>query len=463
MTPLALRTKLTLSYTAILIVLLVALGLAYYRALSQQLDADATAEVQEVTSGLHGYLQFERGLPVLDYDRNDPDEVSFVDRVARYLQVYNATTGDLLLQSPALKPLGLQYTPSEVRAFRDHPGIEDVLTDNGRIRFSNSVITSEPTATYLLQVGVRLAAVDNALRRFVNLLLWSGPVCVVVAVVAGRWMAGRALAPLARLASASRDIDIADLSRRLPVRGAGDELDRLADAFNETLTRLAQAVGDMKQFSAALAHELRTPLAAMRGEAELALLQARSPEDYRRTLSSQLEEMDRLARLITQLLTLARAESGEIPVAHETVDLASIANSVVQSLAPVAQARGIAMSSDSAGEVRVTGDAGWLERLLITLIDNAIKFTEPNGRILVRVAHDGAHAILEVRDTGIGIGADALPHVFERFYQADPSRSSEAGGAGLGLSLARWIAIRHGATIEAASTPGHGTTLVVRF
>jgi heavy metal sensor kinase len=463
MTPLALRTKLTLSYTAILVVLLVALGLAYYRVLSQQLDADATAEVHEVTSGLHGYLQFEQGLPVLDYDRNDPDEVSFVDRVGRYFQVYNAATGDLLLQSPALGPLGLQYTPAEVRAFRDHPGIEDVLTDNGRIRFSNSVITSEHDATYLLQVGVRLAAVDNALRRFVNLLLWSGPVCVVVAVVAGRWMAGRALAPLVRLASASRDIDIADLGRRLPRRGAGDELDHLADAFNETLTRLAQAVGDMKQFSAALAHELRTPLAAMRGEAELALLQARSPEDYRRTLSSQLEELDRLARLITQLLTLARAEAGEIPVALETVDLASIANGVVQSLAPVAQARGVAMSSDSAGEVRVIGDAGWLERLLIALIDNAIKFTEPNGRILVRVAHDGAHAILEVRDTGIGIRADVLPHVFERFYQADPSRSAEAGSAGLGLSLARWIALRHGATIEAASTPGQGTTLIVRF
>jgi heavy metal sensor kinase len=463
MKPLALRTKLTLSYTAILIVLLVALGLAYYRVLSQQLDEDATAEVQEVTSGLHAYLRFERGLPVLDYDRSDPEEVSFVDRVARYFQVYNATTGELLLQSSALRPLALRYTPAEVRAFRDHPGIEDVLTDNGRIRFSNSVITAEPNATYLMQVGVRLAAVDNALQRFVTLLLWSGPVCVVVAVVAGRWMAGRALAPLARLASASRDIDIADLSRRLPVRGAGDELDHLADAFNETLTRLAQAVGDMKQFSAALAHELRTPLAAMRGEAELALLQARSPEDYRRTLSSQLEELDRLARLITQLLTLARAEAGEIPVAHEAVDLASIANGVVQSLAPVAQARGVTMSADTAGEVRVTGDAGWLERLLIALVDNAIKFTEPNGRILVRVAHDGAHAILEVRDTGIGIGADALPHVFERFYQADPSRSSEAGGAGLGLSLARWIALRHGATIEAASTPGQGTTLIVRF
>src|SRR6476620_1815611 len=164
MTPLALRTKLTLFYSGILLVLLAALSLAYYPVLSRQLDADATAEVQEVASGLHGYLQFEGGLPVLDYDRNDPEEVSFVDRVARYFQVYNATTGELLLQSPALAPLGLHYTPAEVRAFRDHPGIGDVVTDNGRLRFSNSVITSGPDATYLLQVGVRLAAIDNALE-----------------------------------------------------------------------------------------------------------------------------------------------------------------------------------------------------------------------------------------------------------------------------------------------------------
>ncbi len=463
MKPLALRTKLTLAYTAILVVLLSALGIAYYRVLSRQVDADATAEVEQVTSGLHGYLQFDHGVPRLDYDHNDPDEASFVDRVARYFQVFDATTGKLLLQSPAIAPLGLEYTPGEVRAFRDHLTIEDVLTDVGRLRFSNSLITPAPGETYLLQVGVRLAMVDNALQRFVDLLLWSGPVCVLVAVIAGRWMAGRALAPLARLAAASRGIDITDLDRRLPVRGAGDELDHLALAFNDTLSRLAAAVGDMKQFSAALAHEIRTPLAAMRGEAELALLQARTPEDYQRTLGSQLEELDRLARLVTQLLTLARAEAGEIAVKHEPVDLSSLAEGVVQSLAPVAQARGVAMSCEAARDVRVVGDAGWLERLLLTLLDNAIKFTGAHGRICVRVARDQARPMLEVADTGIGIAPEALPHVFERFYQADPARSSETGGVGLGLSLARWIAMRHDATIEASSAPGQGTRLVVRF
>jgi signal transduction histidine kinase len=121
------------------------------------------------------------------------------------------------------------------------------------------------------------------------------------------------------------------------------------------------------------------------------------------------------------------------------------------------------MSCEAPGEVRVVGDAGWLERLLLNLLDNAIKFTAAHGKILVRVATDGGQAMLEVRDSGIGIGAEALPHVFDRFYQADAARSSETGGVGLGLSLARWIALRHGATIEASSILGKGTSLIVRF
>jgi heavy metal sensor kinase len=276
-------------------------------------------------------------------------------------------------------------------------------------------------------------------------------------------MAGRALAPLARLAAASHTIEVTDLGRRLPVRGAGDELDEVAKAFNDTLGRLEHAVGDMKQFSTALAHELRTPLAALRGETELALMEARSPEEYRRSLGSQLEELDRLARLINQLLTLARAEAGEIPVARAPVDLAALAASVVQSIEPVSRARGIALTCGGAERALVAGDAGWLERLLINLLDNAIKFTAAGGEIVVAVT-SGAHSVvLTVRDTGSGISAEALPHIFDRFYQSDPSRSSPAGGVGLGLSLVRWIVQRHGATIDVASAAGEGTTFTVRW
>ena len=192
-------------------------------------------------------------------------------------------------------------------------------------------------------------------------------------------------------------------------------------------------------------------------------MQARTAEDYKRALTDQLEELDTLSRLVTQLLTLARAEAGEIPVAHEPVDLAALAVSIADQLDPVAQSKGITLAAEASEPVVVLGDAGCLERLLLNLLDNAIKFTDAGGRIAVRVRGEASDAVLEVRDTGAGIAPDALPHLFERFFRGDPARSAAAEGAGLGLSLVKWIADRHGATVSVDSRPNEGSTFVVRM
>lgn len=461
MTPLTLRTRLTLIYTVILALLVTALSVTYYRVLALQLDADATADLSELTSGLHGYLHVEDGQPVLVYDRTDPDQVAFVEAASRFYQVFDADTAELLAQSTAMQPLGLRYTPAEVKAFREHPHNVDVETDRGRVRLSNSLVSPGSGATYLLQVGVSLAKADSALARFLTLLVWSLPASVVLALLIGRVMAGRSLAPLADLARRTRAITVADLAQRLPVRGANDELDNVAEAFNDTLARLEHAVGEMKQFSTAIAHELRTPLAALRGETELALLRATSVEDYRRTLESALEEFDKLSRLITQLLTLARAEAGEIPIAARPVDVAALAAAVVDALEPVAQARDIVLACGRLEPATALGDAEWLERLLLNLLDNAIKFTGAGGRIAVSAWTDGGLVRLAVSDTGVGIAPEALPRLFERFYRVDPARSSPAEGVGLGLSLVKWITDRHGGAIAVDSRPGEGTTITV--
>jgi heavy metal sensor kinase len=464
--PLTLRTRLTLFHTGVLVLLLTALGVAYYHAFARQLEIDANATLNEITSGVHGYLRFDHGVPVLDYDRNDPAQVAFIEEATRYYQVFDIKSGRLLVQSPALEPLGVQYTPTEVRAFGSGPRMHDIQTDQRRIRFSNSVISPVSNEAYLLQVGVPLDSIDEALDRFLRLLLWSVPAGILAAALTGRWIAGRALVPLVRLAAATKTIDVSDLQRRLPVRGAGDELDEVAKAFNDALARLEQAVGEMKQFSTALAHELRTPLAALRGETELALIQARSPDEYRRGLASQLEALDRLARLISQILTLARAEAGDIPLAREPHDLGALSASVVEQLEPVAQARSIDLSCDAPGGLIVTGDAGWMERLLLNLLDNALKFTPDRGRIHVRVFREDGTVRLDVQDSGIGIAPDVLPHLFGRFYRAKPSHEKPDGkdtGVGLGLSLVKWIADRHGATIGVTSRPGEGTTFTVKM
>jgi heavy metal sensor kinase len=460
--PWPLRTSLTVLYTGILLLLLSGSAVALHRLLVGQLDAETTAMLEDVERGLHGYLQFTGGQPRLDYNRADPEAVTFIEDATRYYQVY-AADGRLLLQSPALEALGLHYTPEEVSAIRQDPQVYDVETDRGRLRILSAIVEPAAGETYLLQVGEPLDRVDRAVRRFDQILMWQLGAGLLVAGFAGYWMAGRALRPITALAAAARRISLARLHERLPIRGSQDELDELATAFNDGLARVEDGVGQMRQFSAALAHELRTPLAVLRGETELALSQEALPEAVRQKLEVQLEEFDRLARLINQILTLARAESGEIPLAHDLVALAPLLTAVGEQMEAVAEARGVHLSITSQTPAVVVGDAAWLQRLLIILLDNAIKFTSDGGRVSasVTVSHDTA--VVEISDTGIGMAASELPHVFERFYQADAARSHRGEGVGLGLALAKWIVEHHRGTISVNSRVNEGSTFAIRI
>ena len=463
-TTFSLRTRLTVFYTVVFGVLLAVLATVSYRVLAEQLDSDATASLLEMTSGLHGYLRFSGGKPEIVYDSSDPDEAAFVLRATRFYQIYDATTGAMLAQSEAIEPLGVIFTPREVKSFLDQPRLHDILTDYGRIRLTNSVIVGDkPADVFLLQVGTSLAASDAALHRFLQLLLWGTPAGLLIAIFVGRWMAGVALTPLERFAAAARTIDAANLRQRLPVRGSGDELDEVAHAFNETLARVEDAVGEMRQFSTAIAHELRTPIAALRGEIELAAMKPGATEEQRAAAASQLEELDKLKRLIEQLLTLARAESGQIPLEHVRVELAPLVGSIVEQLEPVAQARDLTLRADIRAHPAILGDRPWIERLLLNLLDNAFKFTPSGGTVSVRVAEDDADAVLEVSDTGVGMTPEVVPHVFERFYRGDPARSAGGFGVGLGLSLVKWIVDRHSGSVTAAAEPGAGACFTVKI
>jgi heavy metal sensor kinase len=460
---LTLRTRLTVVYTSVFGLLLTAISLVSYEVLARQLDRDATASLGELTSGLHGYLKFESGTPTVSYDPVDADEAAFVQEATRYYQIFDADSGQLIVQSEAIEPLGLHFTPGEIQALPNRQPFEDIRTDYGRIRLSNSIINAGGH-TYLLQVGASLDATDRVLERFLVLLLWSVPAGMLAAVAAGRWMTRLSLAPLLRLADETRAIGIRDLQRRVTVRGTRDELDDVAMALNDTLARLEHAIGEMRQFSTALAHELRTPLAALRGEIELASL--RLDQAASEGTASQLEEIDKLTRLIDQLLTLARAEAGDIQTARAPVDLGALTASVLDQLELVAQDQGILLTAELSGRIVVRGDAQWLERMLLNLVDNALKFTPPGGRVIVRLGREEQAVVMRVIDTGAGIPSDVLPHVFERFFQADPARSSAASrsrGAGLGLSLVKWIVDRHQGTIAVESRPGQGSTFTVRL
>ncbi|MGE3512747.1 MAG: ATP-binding protein [Vicinamibacterales bacterium] len=460
MRPPPLRTSLTVVYTGLLAVLLTGVALGYHQLLVRQIERDATESLEETARALHGYIRVGDRGPAVAYDDRDTDAAAFVDEATRYFQIFDRPTGRLLTQSRGFALAGVDYTPAEVAQFAERPGIHDVQADRGRLRISTTLVTPAPDVSYVLQVGLPLEQADRSVEGLERLLVWGVALGLVASALLGRWMAGRALAPLSRLAHATRTIEVRTLDRRLPVRGAHDELDEVADAFNHALNRLERSVTDMRQFSAALAHELRTPLAILRGEAELALSATATHEDIRRALQTQLEEFDRLHGLITQVLTLARAESGQIRLAHDAIDLGALAREVVEQLEPVAAARGITLTCDAQDAV-VTGDPGWLRRLLLILLDNAIKFTDRDGGIRVTVDGTGDQAVLAVSDSGVGMNSDVLAHAFEPFYRGDAARTTH--GAGLGLALARWIAEQHGARLDAVSGEAHGTTFTLRL
>jgi heavy metal sensor kinase len=457
---LPLQTRLILFCTVTFALLMTVLSVASYRMLAQQLDLDVSADLAELTNGLHGYVRIEDGVPSVVFDEKDADQAAFVHAATRYYQIYDGEDGRLLALSQGLEPLGLHLTPGEVRTFLENPKPYDIQTAYGRFRISNSMITPG-SGRYLLQVGASLDPMDAALKRYLDLLILRALPSLALTLFAVWWMARRALAPLTTLAAEARNVNIGTLHRRLHTRGTNDQLDEVASAFNETLASLDNAVGEMRQFSSALAHELRTPLAALRGEMELALLRPRSESEWRSSAASQIEDIDKLTRMVNQLLTLARAESGEIPLAHDAVDLGALATTVAEQLEPVAQAKDLDLHCVVHQPVTVTGDGGWLERLLLNLLDNAIKYTPSRGHIRVAVSREKNQARLEVSDTGAGISADAVPHIFERFYRVDPARSSTVEGAGLGLSLAKWIVEHHHGRIDVRSEPGKGSTFTI--
>jgi heavy metal sensor kinase len=457
---LPLRARLAVGYALLAAMLLVGLAVISYRTFARELDAAATTRAIELAKGLHGYLRFDGHTAALAFDANDADQAAFVGEAARYYQVYDAASGVLLVRSAATDALGLRLTPAQVRTFRSDPRPFDIGTTRGRYRIANSILADAPGGAKLLQVAVSLAGFDATLDKYVT-HLWLGlPLALAGAGLAAWWMAGVALAPLSGFAAAARSIDVNGLSERLPVRGTGDEIDAVAHAFNDTLARLDHAIAEMRQFSAALAHELRTPLAALRGEIELSLLRAAS-DGARCALASQLEELDKLNRLIDQILTLARAESGQFRLRFAPVNLAELGSTIVEQLEPIAQSRAISLEDDRSELAVVEGDAGWLQRLLLNLLDNALKFTTAGGRVTLRVSRHPDGARLDVRDTGIGIAADTVRRVFEPFFRADEARSSTGSGAGLGLSLVKWIVDAHRGHVAVDSRPGKGSTFTV--
>ena len=337
-------------------------------------------------------------------------------------------------------------------------------------RLSDAVLAQ---GVALLQGGQRIGTLLNVqpaqvaldaegqafLDRVRQSLLLAGALAVSLALLLGLLISWRLTAPLRQLTHAAGAIAAGDLSQRVPARG-GDELGEVGQAFNRMAASLEAGETLRRNMMADVAHELRTPLTVIQGNLQ-AILDGVYPLDEAQ-VASLFDETRLLTRLVDDLRELALAEAGQLRLDHETVDLALLAQGVVGNFSPGAEAAGVKLECAISGEgLEVTGDADRLGQVLRNLISNALRHTPAGGRVTVSVSRSGDRVHLEVADTGTGISPEDLPHVFDRFYRGDKSRSRRGGGAGLGLAIARQLVIAHGGEIAAESVLGAGTTFRV--
>jgi heavy metal sensor kinase len=310
--------------------------------------------------------------------------------------------------------------------------------------------------TFELEVGTSISGVEHTLYLLRLLLLSLSPLVIAIACAGGWWLSGRALKPVKDITAAALNISIENLSRRLPVPATGDELTDLTEVLNTMLKRLESAVKTLSQFVADASHEFRTPLAVIRTTAELALRRARSPEAYRDSLQEIAVEAERMTMLVEDLLILARSDAGVADMPLSPLDLSEVLEDVLAEVRNLAEFRRIHIKP-ILGKALISGNRPALHRAFLVLLDNALKYSAEGGEVMVTLSDSS----IEIKDFGMGISPEDLPHIFKRFYQADRARSQ--GGYGLGLSLAESIVKAHSGSIEVSSTPGEGSSFRVIF
>ena len=313
-----------------------------------------------------------------------------------------------------------------------------------------------------IHVAVPTEPFDQALDDFRLIEQETLPVLVLLATLLGYWLSGRSLAPVNRIIESAQSIGVQNLSRRLELPKARDELRRLTETLNAMLERIEKSVARITQFTADASHDLRTPVAVIRATAEITLRRRRPDGEYRAALSKILETSVETTELVENLLTLARADAGAASMTMRTLDLRDCVRKARERAEILSAEKALRVTADTPLDpVWVDADSMAVDRLLLILIDNAVKYTPAGGRCEIELSFDGAHAEIAVRDTGIGISERDLPSIFDRFMRADCARSRETRGAGLGLAIARWIAEMHGGTIAVASEVGVGSVFRV--
>ncbi len=466
-----LRFRLSFSYLLFFTFLLVVLGVLFRQVLHNTLYEQSVNLLEEEWGEMKGYLRIENANPEWVFDRFDPEESFIVNRIRR-VYILMDRSGAILQRSANYSDGTL--APPTVRQ------VHAVLSSNGPVitiengadgvtyMIRAGVIpevrragSTRPHKDYYVSVGRPMEDSERTLNGFTWRYFALVPFIVAVTGAVGWLLAGRALAPVTSVSHVARRITGSNLSVQIPTRGSGDELDDLIEAFNRMTERLKHSFEQMRQFSTDVSHELRTPLTGIRGQLEVALFTAETPEQYREAMMNALQDVEKLSNMVRALLLLSQAESGQLALQMTTLDLSTVVSELVDQYQIAAEEEGVTLTCNAAPECLVQADRTQMERMVTNLVSNAIKYTNAGGRVDVALEYDETSARFRVQDTGIGIPAEDLPLIFDRFYRVKGRSTATKEGLGLGLSFVAWIVNAHNGKIEVDSNPGTGTTFTV--
>ncbi|HJU03981.1 MAG TPA: ATP-binding protein, partial [Nitrospiraceae bacterium] len=381
----------------------------------------------------------------------------------KFFQIFGASGKTITIQSPNIRSRDIPLSRTALEAaFAGKTTFESArFPGEPPLRLISVPIRHGGALVNIVQVGTSLQSVQETLHRLLVILVVTVPVALLAALAGGWLLAGRALRPVAEITLAAQRIADGDLTQRLTVPPSQDEIGRLGETFNDMIARLEASFRQVRQFSTDASHELRTPLTVLKGETELALRRPRAVEDYRMVLESGLEEIDRMTRIVDELLFLSRADLGEIKMESKPVRLDALVEDVRHQAEVLGQEQEVQVAVGTVDAATVMGDELRLRELLLNLVDNAIKYSFKGGRVELNLVTENRTARLSITDEGIGITPEDQAHIFQRFYRAYDARTHAKKGTGLGLAICKWIVEAHAGTIEVNSEPGKGATFTV--
>ena len=443
-----LRIRFAVWTSSLFLAILVVFGVYIYvnvsRGLSGAVDDSLTLNASQITAGLN----IDNGQIVLsDNPTEDTENANLSER--------KFTIRILTPQGKLLQELG-SYHNLPVSLNQSFMTYMDLASDTA-IRIYNQPVYDNNQLVVIVQVAQSLDDIQDTLERLLKTLLVSIPMLVIIAGVSGYFLVARALAPIDQITLTARRISAEDLSARLNIPVTDDEVGRLTQTLNDMLARLNDSFQRERQFTNDASHELRTPLTAMQAILGMIREKRRTPEEYEQALDDLNEETNRLRTLVESLMRLARGEKRSDNL-YETINLSTLINDVSDSLRPLAEAKRLLLNCETPENLMILGDSDELIRLFVNLLDNAIKYTE-RGEISITANHNEKSVLIKVVDTGIGIPAEHIPHIFDRFYRVEESRTLR--GAGLGLAIAKEIIRAHHGEIEVRSKIGQGTVFAV--